>query len=165
MFCSIRQFMYPKEFRISPIRCPKEPPNSSNQTHESPIVPEIENNDMNSFIKEVSTNLWRIKNRLESEDDPSHDVLSALRFVQITWDILTQKGVEITDHTNQRIIGGEMLRILSYESVEYLDHTKVIETIKPTISINNKTIQIGEVIVGTPNQEQMNEIHSNEMVS
>ncbi len=171
MFSILRQLMYPKEFRISSPKIPKKMWNSTEKIPDLAESPQQENGneteyrEWTGFIKELGTNLWRIKTRLDCEEQPSQDVFNAMRFLQATWDILNQNGIEIIDHCDQRIIGGEMLRILSYEALEVLEHSQVIETIKPTISFNNEIIQIGEVIVGTPMKEQASEMYPNELLS
>jgi hypothetical protein len=154
MFQTLRQLKYPREFRIESYRWPK---NFFQKLHD-----EIEHSaqllqfsprgegDSDRIFAEVGTGLWRIQKKLAGIDVPTKEIRSALRFLEATWDALTQHQVEIRDHTGDKITGGEALKIVSFESSKEVACDQVIETIKPTIFYRDRMIQIGEVIIGRP---------------
>ena len=74
------------------------------------------------------------------------------RYLESIWDILTNAEVEIQDHDNLRYDAGLLLKVVAFEENPDLPHDIVIETIKPSIYYRKEHIQIGDVIVGTPDK-------------
>jgi len=108
-------------------------------------------------ICEVCTNLWRLDLKLhdpETGEIPENMRLPG-RHLQSIWDGLRSDGYEVHDHTGERMPekGISGLKEISFERKEGLNHPVVLETIKPTITFNKKVIQMGEVIVGLPEQD------------
>lgn len=150
MFSGLRQLKYPKEFRISEPLWPQDIWESTEQIVSLILSPPQEDKGLHRLLKEIGTGLWRVRNRLLGEANPSLEVRGALRFLQATWDSLEQSGLEIHDHDNEFVTGGESLRIVAFEPSDRVSRNQVIETIKPTIYYNGTIVQVGEVIVGTP---------------
>ncbi|MDX9755777.1 MAG: hypothetical protein RBU29_17565 [bacterium] len=161
MISFLRQLKYPKEYRIPAPGDPDAIWESTDLLVNFMLGPQRDEREWHRLLREIGTGLWRIKSRLEGEKNPSSEVQRAMRFLDSTWDALNQAGLEIQDHTNQFISGGESLRILTYETVRHLQQDQVIETIKPTIYYKGTIIQIGEVIVGTASESQPNPKESN----
>lgn len=150
MFSTLRQLKYPKEFRIASPVWPQDLWESTEQIVSLIGSPPQEEKGMIRLLKEIGTGLWRIRNRLSGEANPSMEIRGALRFLETTWDALAQYGLEIHDHTDEIVTGGESFRVIATESSECVVRNQVIETIKPTLFFNGTMIQLGEVIVGTP---------------
>ena len=160
MIENFKQLKYPKEFRIEqPIRqnnllealeeisglmksIPKE----------TVVTQDKDERELERFLAEIGTGLWRIRNKLMQPliKESTKEMHSVIRSLESTWDVLTQGGIEIKDHTGEPIIGGEALHILTFQPSADVTRDEVIETIKPTIYYKGKMIQIGEVVVGTP---------------
>ncbi len=150
MFESLLQYRYPKEFRIEIPAWPAKLLENT-ETITNLLQPRRGNgNEFFPILKEVCNGLWRIRGRLEKLDVPPKEIRGAKRFLESTWDSLTQSGVEIHNHTGETITGGEALRIISFEHSDQVTCDQVIETVKPTIYYKDKMIQMGEVIVGQP---------------
>jgi hypothetical protein len=78
----------------------------------------------------------------------------AYRHLESTWDALAQAGVQIRDHTGEPVPEGGIyaLKTIAFQPTPGLSRETAIETIKPTIYYKDQMIQMGEVIIGTPEQ-------------
>jgi len=103
---------------------------------------------------DVGTLVWRIKQRLAAIDELPKSLQKLSRDVERTWDALTQSGIEIKDHTGGDYDGGMALRVITSERVTGLARRQVIETLKPTIYYRDRIIQVGEVVVGLPDETE-----------
>jgi hypothetical protein len=160
---SLRQLKYPKEFRIAPAVWPP----SLLATFEKLVqaleaaatasaVPVTEHPDALKermlFVADVGTGLWRLRQKMiePGTDRPLDEMRRAYRHFESVWDALTQAGVQIQDHTDAPYDSGMSLKVIAFQPMPGLRREKVIETIKPTIYYKEQPIQMGEVIVGTP---------------
>jgi len=68
------------------------------------------------------------------------------------WDALAQAGVEIYDHTGEVVPdGGDYgLKVLARQPTPGVRREIVLETIRPSIRYQKRTIQMGEVVVAKP---------------
>jgi hypothetical protein len=109
---------------------------------------------MVNLIREVGTEAWRMRRKMVSADTgrPVEETERLYRYLESMWDALERAGVEIRDHTGEVVPAGGVysLKAVAYESVSGASREFVMETIKPTIYFHNRMIQMGEVIVGTP---------------
>lgn len=162
---AFRQWRFPREFRIAPATCPsefqtilKELIRASEQTLLQRGGEKRETDStsraLTRFLAEVGTNLWRLRLKMlqTGSDQPLEDMRRPYRHVESMWDTLTQEGVDIHDHTGELVPeGGDYgLKVLAYQPMPGVGREIVLETIKPSIRYRNQTIQMGEVIVATP---------------
>jgi hypothetical protein len=159
-----KQFAYPPEFRIGA-------PNSVESVHDaedrpSPApppamnAPAVERSGIGSaesverlqFLADIGTALWRLRQKMvqPGTDEPLEEMRRAYRHFEAAWDLLAQTGVEIQDHTDKPFDTGMDLAVLTFQPMPDLKREQVVETIRPTIYYNKRTIQRGEVIVGRP---------------
>jgi len=103
------------------------------------------------LIADVATGLWRLRSTMQ----PSEENRRSYKQLGAIFDILTEAGVEIRDHTGEAVPQGGIYgwNVLTYEPTPGLVREQVIETIKPTIYLDKGVIQIGQVIIGTPEPE------------
>lgn len=108
------------------------------------------------FLADVGTGLWRMRRSMVSTDfrnlleaRPLEEMRKPFRWLVSTWDVLKESGLEIQDHRGDRYISGQSLKA-HFEAAPDLHEDTIIETIKPTIFFDSKIIQMGEVVVGTP---------------
>ena len=101
---------------------------------------------------DVGTLVWRIQHRLDATGELSKPMQKLSRDVERTRDALIQGGIEIKDHTGGDYDGGMALRVITAQPVSGLARRQIIETLKPTIYYKNKIIQMGEVVVGVPEE-------------
>jgi hypothetical protein len=155
---SMRQLAYPKEFRIAAVEWPPLFDETLKQLIDlllTTIEPPPPNENL-PFLADVATGLWRLRGKMlePGTDRPRDEMRRAYRFLDSVWDTLTQAGVEIRDHTDEMVPEGGIyaLKAIAYQPTPGIIREKVIETIKPSVYFKNQLIQMGEVIIGTPEQ-------------
>ena len=104
------------------------------------------------FLADVGTSMWRLRQKMlhPGTERPFEEMRRAYRHLQSIWDAFTQANIEIQDHTNELFDSGMSLKAITFQPMAGIGREMVIETIKPSIYFKGKMIQIGEVIVGTP---------------
>lgn len=163
---TLRQWQFPREFRISPLPWPQELAAAVDKLslanaepvhqpaiaveQESPLFPP-------SLLADIGTGVWRLRQRMidVQTGEPLEEVRRPFRHLQWIWDKLNDAGIQILDHTGERVpeSGIYALKVVAYEAMPGLKHDQVIETIKPTIFVQQQRIQMGEVIVGTAHKK------------
>jgi len=162
-YATVRQLFFLKEFRIRPSSLPKdlavalekvaqahlsEDPSSQVQLEEA----SIEFGSPRKFIADLGTNLWRLRTNVvqPGTNEPLEEMRRAHRHLQAAWEVLTEAGIEVQDHTDMTFSSGMSLKVLAFQPMEGIEKERVVETVKPTIYYKGRSIQIGEVIVGIP---------------
>jgi len=156
MLASLRQLLYPKEFRIA---APKWAALSEALVDMisllKPAPSEIETSSGQSegllnLLVDIGTVVWRLQGRLPTDQRMPEQIRRISRDLESTWDALRQGGFEIKDHTGERYDGGMALRVIAFQPTPGLLEEQVIETLRPTIYHNDRMVQMGQVIVGVP---------------
>lgn len=167
MITSLRQMCFPREFRIAPPCWPEDMPVrferlaaallSERPTVDPPAVGSPPNPDLKAqerLLADVCTGLWRLRGRMlkPDSDEPLDEMRRAYRHLQSVWDALRQAGIEIRDHTGELVPEGGIyaLKTIAFEPRPGFTRETVIETIRPSVYYRSETIQMGEVIIGTP---------------
>lgn len=157
----LRQWFYPAEFRIAPCAWPPELLAAIEQlaqaltarTAEGTAPPDAAaEKKQTRFLAEVGTGLWRLRQKMiqPGTNRPQEEMRRAYRHLESVWDVLVDAGVEIQDHTDALFDPGMSLRVIAFQPTAGIERERVLETIKPTIYFQKRTIQMGEVIVATP---------------
>jgi len=104
------------------------------------------------FLAELGTGLWRLRQRMiEPETDrPPEGMRRAYRHLESVLDMMTEAGVKIQDHTDDPFDAGLSLRVIAFQTMPGIQRERVVETIKPTVYLGGQVIQMGEVIVASP---------------
>lgn len=157
LLAAMRQRMHPPEFRI---REPLWPHGMADELGEALKRAAAETpaarvgNLFDDQIAAIGTKVWRLRNEVIKQSDGPQ--ATSLRYVasylDALWEQLSDAGLEIRDHTGEAVpkTGVYMLKTVAHQPTDGIRHRRVIETLKPTIYLNEKILQIGEVIVGTP---------------
>ncbi len=152
----LRQRRFPPEFRIAPAAWPADLLAALQRIeHVRPIVeksvdePPIERPWDEQALAGTVTSLWRARRKAESMDgaDPMRQVK---RHVQTAWDSLERLGVKVLDHDGEPFDSGLSLEALAIQPHPGVSRETIIETVRPTIYLNDRFIQMGQVIVGAP---------------
>ena len=108
------------------------------------------------FLADVATGLWRIRRNMVdrsagrlADARPLDEMRKPCRWLVSTWDALQRHGLEIQDHSGDRYVAGQSLKA-HFEAAPELHEDTITDTIMPTIYFNGEVIQMGEVVVGTP---------------
>lgn len=160
---SLRQFMFPKEFRISAPIWPVDFKESvasliqqieyestcNKATDESGASSGL---DEGGLLADVATGLWRARKNLvvEGSDVPRDGMGKVFRHVQSVYDALETAGIQIRDHAGERWVDGRSINVVAFQPMSELSQEIIIETIKPSVFYNDQHIQKAQVIVGTP---------------
>jgi hypothetical protein len=67
---------------------------------------------------------------------------------------LEELGVKIQNHTNEPFDSGQSLEVIAFQPTAGISQDVVVETIRPTVYIKGSRIQMGQIIVATPEQSQ-----------
>jgi len=100
----------------------------------------------------IATNAWRAQTKMIDSDtgEAKEEMKRVYRYIETIIESLKQSGVEIIDPNGLTYDSGMALKVLSFEPTPGLSHEEIKDTIKPSIVWQGRLIQIGEVIVGTP---------------
>lgn len=108
------------------------------------------------FLADVATGLWRIRRNMVdrsagrlADAHPLEEMRKPFRWLVSTWDALQRNGLEIQDHSGDRYVAGQLIKA-HFEAAPDLHEDTITDTIMPTVYFNGEVIQMGEVVVGTP---------------
>ncbi len=163
---NVRQWLsYPQEFRI---HTPKyleltksvEIPNDLlKQPSVGSQIGLPEEEGLIEMAIDVGTLVWRVQKRLCAMGQLPKELIRVSRDIESTRDALSQRGIEIKDHTGQDYVTGMALRVITAQPIPELIKKQIIETLKPTIFYKEKFVQMGEVIIGIPEENQTLELN------
>jgi len=163
MLVSVRQLLYPRDFRIAAPNWPDfskalEDMVSLLQPAPSEVkVSSRKEEELLNLVVDVGTVMWRLQRRLTMGSEVPEETRRISRDLESAWDALRQGDVEIKDHTGEKYDGGMALHVIAFQPIAGLQQEQVIETIKPTIYHKDKLIRMGEVIVGVPGEDTVPE--------
>ena len=165
----IRQYMLPAEFRISAAAYSQDVRDELSQAIDhflknwppptAPPAPVADVPDPRRllFLADVGTGLWRMRRTMIPagsprfmEARPVDGMRKSFNWLVSVWDVLKENGLEIQDHTGCVYREGQDLKVPAFEPTPGLNVDTVIDTIKPSIYLDGRMIQMGEVVVGTP---------------
>lgn len=152
---AVRQWMYPTEFRIGEaVWSEKIAEHLGQELMAARATAEHDGLEVaDKHLVAIGNRLWRLQSEMKRSDgdQPPKALRHALKHLEVLWDRFAEAGLDIYDHTGEIIPEGDYgLRVLAYQPTNKVTCNSVIETVKPTIRFHKKTIQVGEVIVGTP---------------
>ncbi|WP_409462585.1 hypothetical protein [Amycolatopsis sp. GA6-003] len=101
-----------------------------------------------SDLAEAATALWRARRKLAGAQDRA--ARQAGRFLSASQDALDAAGVLVQDHDRIPFGSGMALEVLLFQDEPDLDVERVVETVRPSIYLTGRRIQMGQVIVGRP---------------
>lgn len=163
LLATIRQWRYPQEFRIKPALWPPDVKQAlrgvilRSATTEATATPPSAEASYLRILVDVATGLWRLQQKIlqPGTDRPREEMRRAYRSFESTWDALVQAGVEILDHTDTPFSPGLSLKVIAFQPTPGIKRERVIETLRPTIYYKQQLLQIGEVIVGVPEVQEV----------
>ena len=165
---SIRQWRYPREFRIAtPVwsyeLLPALEQLSAALSARVASSSTLDETTYSRMLADVATGLWRLRQKMlqPGTDQPLEEMRRVYRSFASAWDALMEAGITIQDHTDTPFNAGLRLRVLAYQPTPGIARETVIETLRPTIYYKQQLLQAGEVIVGTPERPEMLELPAN----
>ncbi|MGK5740044.1 hypothetical protein [Micromonospora sp. URMC 103] len=99
----------------------------------------------------AATNLWRAERKLTPTGErPTARDRQAARYLRTCGDALAEAGLVVQDHDGDPFNPGRALEVLVYQENPDLTAETVLETVRPSVYLHGRLIQMGQVIVGTP---------------
>ncbi|MEV4599160.1 hypothetical protein AB0K15_17315 [Amycolatopsis sp. NPDC049253] len=101
-----------------------------------------------SDLAVAATALWRARKRLTGVKERS--AVQASRLLSMSHDALDAAGVLIQDHDGMPFDPGLELEPVDFQDEPGLTSERVVETIRPSVYLAGRRIQMGQVVVGRP---------------
>ncbi len=103
-------------------------------------------------VAEIATHVWRAKSKLvdPANGQPREETRRIHRHVESALESLVQMGVVIRDQLNEPYDPGLPVNVLTFQPTPGLSRDTIVEVVRPTILWQERVLQIGEVVVGTP---------------
>ncbi|MEW2507472.1 MULTISPECIES: hypothetical protein [unclassified Amycolatopsis] len=101
-----------------------------------------------SDLAVAATALWRARKKLTGAQD--RVAKQAGRYLSASQDALDAAGVLIQDHDGDPFDSGLALEPLVFQDEPGLTSERVVETVRPSVYLAGRRIQMGQVIVGCP---------------
>lgn len=103
-------------------------------------------------LANIATNAWLAKSKMvDSDTGATKDEMKRVyRHIEAIFEALKQIGVETIDPAGLPYDSGMALKVITFEQTPGLSKEEVKETIKPSVARQGRLIQMGEVIIGTP---------------
>ncbi|MFI6694642.1 hypothetical protein ACIBLA_23345 [Streptomyces sp. NPDC050433] len=102
-------------------------------------------------LAEAATNLWRAQRRLNRQGEAaSARSRQTGRYLRTCREALDEAGLLVQEHEGDAYHPGRSLEALAFEEDPSLAADTVRETVRPTIYLHGRRIQMGQVIVGGP---------------
>ncbi|QHY97028.1 hypothetical protein SSPS47_18140 [Streptomyces sp. S4.7] len=102
-------------------------------------------------LADAATNLWRAQRRLTRQGEAaSSRSRQTGRYLRSCREALDDAGLLVQEHEGDAFHTGRSLEALTFQEDASLTAETVLETIRPTIYLHGRRIQMGQVIVGCP---------------
>ncbi|MFG1922635.1 hypothetical protein [Cryptosporangium sp. NPDC048952] len=154
---ALRQRRQPTSFRIAPpgdddevvallTQLVRSFPQEEQQQEQKPEVDD-------KALADAATNLWRAQRRLAHGAQTARDRQTG-RYLRSCRDALQAAGLVVQDHDGDAFHPGRSIEVLAVEEVDGRTDEVVSETVRPTIYLHDRRIQMGQVIVAGPSSTQ-----------
>ncbi|MFC0622996.1 hypothetical protein [Kribbella deserti] len=98
-------------------------------------------------IADLAVAVWRLDAKLAG-DAPGRRQAQAVR------DALTDAGVETQAYDGVDFDPGLAIRVLAFQPTAGLRQERILETVRPAVSVRGAILTLAEVIVGVPAEEE-----------
>ncbi|MEV4471074.1 hypothetical protein AB0K12_17850 [Nonomuraea sp. NPDC049419] len=119
-----------------------------------PAAPEPASPLDEKALATAATNLWRAERKLaqQGKDATSRQ---AGRYLRTTRGALSDAGLVVQDHDGETFHSGRAIEVLLFQDDPSLSVETVLETVRPSIYLGDRHIQMGQVIVGCPPRDHV----------
>lgn len=100
----------------------------------------------------LATHIWRAKNKMVDPKTglPHDEAKRAYRHVEAAIEALLQMDVTMKDWLHQSYDAGLPVKVLTFQPTPGITRDTVIEAIRPAVIWKDQLLQLGEVVVGIP---------------
>jgi hypothetical protein len=113
----------------------------------------MDDKDFRPLLADLATGVWRLGNKLADDDaaaDPAKLLRALARQVTSMSDALAEAGIQVQSHTGEPFDAGQSVQVIAYAPAPGVDRERVAETITPTVYADGQLVQMGQIIVATP---------------
>ena len=105
-----------------------------------------------ALIAEIAIGLWRIEQSMRQENNGQTqlDELRSFKHLQRMQARLTSMGVAVQDRTGQAYDPGMSVRVVATEERADTDRATIVESITPSVVLNDKLIHAAEIVIAVP---------------
>jgi len=113
---------------------------------------QVSSDMLDRVFADIATNAWRAGRRMLDEEtgEPKDGMKRAYRHVEALVETLRKMDIRIDDMQGRAFDSGMAVKVITFDPTPGLAREEITETIRPLITWQNRLIQMGEVIVGTP---------------
>ena len=105
---------------------------------------------------DIANAVWSLQQK--SRDPATTEIRDEFRpisrHVERLAECLAEIGIEAQNHTNQPFDSGQSLEVIAFQPTAGIAREVVLETIRPSVYLKGQRIQVGQVIVATPQSTQ-----------
>lgn len=107
-----------------------------------------------TLIVDLANVAWSLqrKSRDPITNERKEEFRSIARYIEQLSECLEELGVKIQNHTNEAFDSGQSLEVIAFQPSAEISDDVVIETIRPTVYLKGIRIQMGQVVVASPEQ-------------
>ena len=112
--------------------------------------------DLAAGLAALATNVWRAKGKMidPATGEPREESRRPYRHVAAAFEAFAQLGVRLSDWRDQPFDAGLPVKVLSFQPTADLAQDTIIEVVRPAVFWHDRLLQVGEVIVGIPENPQ-----------
>ncbi|MET9487282.1 hypothetical protein [Nocardia sp. NPDC006630] len=115
----------------------------------------MDGKDFRPVLVELATGVWRLQGKLAADypvagEDPAKLLRSVTRQLESMADALSDAGVQVQSHTGEPFDPGQSVQVVAFAPSESVARETVVETITPTVYLDGHIVQMGQIIVATP---------------
>ncbi|NJP97224.1 hypothetical protein HCN51_48710 [Nonomuraea sp. FMUSA5-5] len=115
--------------------------------------------DNDKALATAATNLWRAERKLATRGKDATS-RQAGRYLRTTRQALAEAGLVVQDHDGEAFHSGRSIEVLLFQDDPSLTEETVLETVRPSIYLRDRHIQMGQVIVGCPPRDHVRNEHA-----
>ncbi len=109
-------------------------------------------------LADIATNAWKAREKmLDEKGEPREETKRSYRHVDAVLRRLQDMEIRIVSHDHEIFDYGMPLKVIATQPTPGLARDTIIETLRPTVYWRQEMLQMGEVIVGTPQDPMQGE--------
>jgi hypothetical protein len=107
---------------------------------------------LSGSLTALATQVWRARVRIIDPETgaPREEMRRIHRHIEGAFEAFNQLGLVINDWINQPYDAGLPVKVLTFQPTPGLQRDTVLEAVRPTVIWKDRLLQMGEVIVGIP---------------
>jgi len=134
---------------------PAAQPSSAPMEAMPPVVPVQAPDGLESLdgsLSGLATQIWRARARIVDPETgaPREEMRRIYRHIEGAFEMFAEMGLTMNDWVKQPYDPGLPLKVLTFQPTPGILRDTVLEAVRPTVIWKDRLLQMGEVIVGTP---------------